>query len=204
MTTDSYKALESRRVDQELIGHLLQAFEASDTFPSTEQLEDTQPTVSIIDYPCGFGKTTTLIETIAQLSELKFLIVVQTLDEVRRVLQEAPEGRLKSPESPSTSGKTKSQQLEDLVLSGASIVITHALYERAGTLALEGGLNHYNVIIDEVPNDDGTWSVVAIWESKEHAQVAIPEIRKVWEKLTASLAGPPIIEVSGVTLREQL
>jgi len=28
----------------------------------------------------------------------------------------------------------------------------HALYERAGTLALEGGLNHYNVIIDEVPN----------------------------------------------------
>lgn len=32
-----------------------------------------------------------------------------------------------------------------------------------------------------VPNDDGTWSVVAIWESKEHAQVAIPEIRKVWE-----------------------
>ena len=55
-----------------------------------------------------------------------------------------------------------------------------------------------------VPNDDGTWSVVAIWESKEHAQVAIPEIRKVWEKLTASLAGPPIIEVSGVTLRERL
>ena len=152
MTTDSYKVLESRQVDQELISHLLQAFETSDTFRSTGQLEDTQPTISIIDYPCGFGKTTTLIETIAQLSELKFLIVVQTLDEVRRVLQEAPEGRLKSPESPSTSGKTKSQQLEDLVLSGASIVITHALYERAGTLALEGGLNHYNVIIDEVPN----------------------------------------------------
>jgi hypothetical protein len=111
MTTDIYKVLESRKVDQELISHLLQAFETADTFPSIGQLEDTQPTVSIIDYPCGFGKTTTLIETIAQLSELKFLIVVQTLDEVRRVLQEAPEGRLKSPESPSTSGKTKSQQL---------------------------------------------------------------------------------------------
>ena len=54
MTTDSYKALESRQVDQELIGHLLQAFETSDTFPSTGQLEDTQPTISIIDYPCGF------------------------------------------------------------------------------------------------------------------------------------------------------
>lgn len=55
-----------------------------------------------------------------------------------------------------------------------------------------------------VPNDDGTWSVVAIWESKEHAQVATPAIRKVWEELSANLAGPPIIEVAGVTLREQL
>ena len=42
--------------------------------------------------------------------------------------------------------------IELLVLSGASIVITHALYERAGTLALEGGVNHYHVIINEVPN----------------------------------------------------
>ena len=73
MKTYSYKALESRKVDQELISHLLQAFEASDTFPSSGQLEDKQPTISIIDYPCGFGKTTTLIETIAQLSELSFL-----------------------------------------------------------------------------------------------------------------------------------
>ena len=114
MTTDSYKALESQQVDQELISHLLQAFEASDTFPSSAKLEDTEPTISIIDYPCGFGKTSTLIQTIAQLSELKFLIVVQTLDEVRRVLEEAPEGHLKLPESPNTSRKTKSQQLEDL------------------------------------------------------------------------------------------
>ena len=28
-----------------------------------------------------------------------------------------------------------------------------------------------------IPNDDGAWSVVAIWESKGHTQVATPAIR---------------------------
>lgn len=55
-----------------------------------------------------------------------------------------------------------------------------------------------------VPNDDGSWSVVAIWEAEEFAKSATPEIRAVWDRLSARLAGPPQIETGGVTLREAL
>ena len=51
------------------------------------------------------------------------------------MLDQNTKGRLKSPEDPNHSPLTKGQQLEGFVLSSASVVITHALYERAGALA---------------------------------------------------------------------
>ena len=53
-----------------------------------------------------------------------------------------------------------------------------------------------------VPNEDGTWSVVAIWRSEEQARIATPGIRAVWKDLSSRLAGPPQIEASGVLLEE--
>ncbi|MDE0695348.1 MAG: hypothetical protein OXH76_05885 [Boseongicola sp.] len=53
-----------------------------------------------------------------------------------------------------------------------------------------------------VPNEDGTWSVVAIWRSEEQARIATPGIRSVWNDLSSRLAGPPQIEASGVLLEE--
>ncbi|MXY33031.1 MAG: hypothetical protein F4Y60_02875 [Boseongicola sp. SB0664_bin_43] len=53
-----------------------------------------------------------------------------------------------------------------------------------------------------VPNEDGTWSVVAVWRTEELAKVATPRIRQVWEDLSSRLAGPPQIEASGVVLNE--
>lgn len=53
-----------------------------------------------------------------------------------------------------------------------------------------------------VPNEDGTWSVVAIWRSEELAKIATPGIRAVWKDLISRLARPPQIEIGGVTLDE--
>ena len=77
---------------------------------------------------------------------------MQTLSEVDRLLEGTKKRPLVSPEGPESTQLSKGQQLEDFIASGASIVITHALYERAGVLAQQGGLSDYNVFIDEVPD----------------------------------------------------
>jgi hypothetical protein len=155
MFKGTYRHTDPQPTDQELHKHLSQGLKASDTFltsPTFEQDRSSEPTVNIIDYPCGFGKTEAMIAIINKRVGLKFLIVVQTLSEVDRVLEGTKERPLVSPEGPESTQLTKGQQLEDFIVSGASIVITHALYERAGVLARQGGLSDYNVFIDEVPN----------------------------------------------------
>lgn len=62
---------------------------------------------------------------------------------------------------------------------------------------IEGLIN-----VAHVPNEDGTWAVVAIWRSEELAEIATPGIRSVWKDLSSQLAGPPQIEAGGVTLDE--
>ena len=42
--------------------------------------------VTLVDHPCGFGKTNSLLSVIKDRPDLMFLIVVNTLDEVDRVL----------------------------------------------------------------------------------------------------------------------
>ena len=152
MNSYTYMLCDPQPTDQELYQSLSTCFEAIDPLSSFEQQSSPEQIVNIIDHPCGSGKTNTLIAIINERIDLKFLIVVQTLDEVKRVLDQTTKGRLKSPEDPNHSQLTKGQQLEDFVLSGASVVITHALYERAGALAWHGALRSYHVVIDEVPN----------------------------------------------------
>ena len=110
------------------------------------------PPLVIIDYPCGLGKTSALISVLDQRPNLKVLVVVQTLAEVKRMVSSAPVGRLHAPEDPGLKYRTKGEQLAPLVRAGKSIVITHKLYERVGTLAYQGAFAQYKIIIDEVPN----------------------------------------------------
>ena len=152
MFKGTYRHTDPQLTDQELHKHLSQGLKASDTFFPFERDSSSEPTVNIIDYPCGFGKTEATIAIINKRVDLKFLIVVQTLSEVDRVLEGTKKRPLVSPEGPESTQLSKGQQLEDFIVSGASIVITHALYERAGVLAQQGGLSDYNVFIDEVPD----------------------------------------------------
>ena len=68
------------------------------------------------------------------------------------MVSSAPVGRLHAPEDPGPNYRTKGEQLDPLVRAGKSIVITHKLYERVGTLAYQGAFAQYKIVIDEVPN----------------------------------------------------
>ena len=142
-----YKPPEPRVADQELYSNLHEITKEINPF------EDNRiPLITIVDYPCGLGKTNTLLSILKEKSELKVLVVVQTLSESDRIVSSLPEGRIYAPEKQGPNYNSKTAQLEQLVHQGVSIVITHSLYEKAGKIAIDGGFGGYHVIIDEVPN----------------------------------------------------
>lgn len=53
-----------------------------------------------------------------------------------------------------------------------------------------------------VPNEDGSWTVVAVWETKVNAMAAVGRIREEWERQTFKLSEPPVIETAGVGVWE--
>ena len=142
-----YQPPEPRVADQELYSNLHEITKEINPF------EDNRiPLITIVDYPCGLGKTNTLLSILKEKSELKVLVVVQTLSESDRIVSSLPEGRIYAPEKQGPNYSSKTAQLEQLVHQGVSIVITHSLYEKAGKIAIDGGFGGYHVIIDEVPN----------------------------------------------------
>lgn len=55
-----------------------------------------------------------------------------------------------------------------------------------------------------VPNDDGSWTVVAVWETKVEAMAATAKIRAEWDKIANQLAEPPTMETAGINIWESL
>ena len=108
--------------------------------------------ITLLDHPCGFGKTSSLLSVINNRPDLKFLVVVNTLDEVDRIMRGVTPGRMSAPKDAFEANANKGEQLEALLVASKSVVITHKLYEKAGRLADGGLLRDYSVIIDEVPN----------------------------------------------------
>jgi len=53
-----------------------------------------------------------------------------------------------------------------------------------------------------VPNDDGSWTVVAVWETKIDAMSAIARIDDEWERQSYKLAAPPQVETAGISIWE--
>ena len=108
-----------------------------------------QSTVTICDYPCGSGKTTSMIEGFR--SDRKYLVIVPLLTEVDRVVEWSKSTPFQQPHANDNNAPTKTESLESMVLQGQNIVATHSLFERLVHLARQGLLSDYDVIIDEVP-----------------------------------------------------
>ena len=108
-----------------------------------------QSTVTIRDYPCGSGKTTSMIEGFR--SDRKYLVIVPLLTEVDRVVEWSKSTPFQQPHANDNNAPTKTESLESMVLQGQNIAATHSLFERLVPLARQGLLRDYDIIIDEVP-----------------------------------------------------
>ena len=143
MKTNTYNSLDPHSTDQWLSKVMAECFHNSLSWDNETTM------VNLVDHPCGFGKTSSLIKTINREPNKRFLIVVPTLSEVERILKGTDSGRF---QSPSGETGTKSQDLERLIRSGVSIVTTHKLFNESANVALEGGLKDFHVVVDEVPD----------------------------------------------------
>jgi hypothetical protein len=108
-----------------------------------------QSTVTIRDYPCGSGKTTSMIEGFR--GDRKYLVIVPLLTEVDRVVEWPKSAPFQQPHANDNNAPTKTESLESMVLQGQNIAATHSLFERLVPLARQGLLRDYDIIIDEVP-----------------------------------------------------
>ena len=106
-------------------------------------------TITIKDYPCGSGKTTSMIQSFKE--NEKYLVILPELSEIDRVILETNHVTFVAPTTEDNILGTKSQSLKELLLLGQNIATTHAMYERLVPLAQEGLLDEYCIFIDEVP-----------------------------------------------------
>jgi len=119
--------------------------------------------ITLHDYPCGWGKTTDLLNSLSP--DKKYIVVVPSLDETERVQEGAARVGV-TLERPGFAGEsevciTKGKHLLDLLAAGRSVVCTHELIYRLGSAAslqthtLRGScsiISEYELIIDEVLN----------------------------------------------------
>ena len=106
-------------------------------------------TITIKDYPCGSGKTTSMIKSFKQ--EEKYLVILYYLSEVNRIIEDTTHVSFVEPIAEGNIQNTKTESLKDLLLTGRNVATTHSMYERLVPLAEEGLLDDDNIIIDEVP-----------------------------------------------------
>jgi len=106
--------------------------------------------IRVVDRPCGYGKSTSLIAEIKNhlidFPDEKILLIVPELGEVKRFLKEIGDWFYEPTTNDATS---KTGAITKLLRDGKNVVTTHSLYERIKKF--QHRLNNYHVIIDEVP-----------------------------------------------------
>lgn len=115
--------------------------------------------IYVIDALCGSGKSTTMLETIKNSSNRKWLYITPFLTEVKeRIPKELPNMKFKTP----TPGKrgSKLSDIKNLIRNGHNIASTHALFRLFDNYTINLLLDKgYTIVIDE--------SVEAITEYKD-------------------------------------
>jgi hypothetical protein len=109
-------------------------------------------TIRVIDEPCGYGKTTSLIRELKLLRDnpkpdVHVIVVVPELSEITRYQDQLGKDWL--PEPLVKDGANKTDALIALLMKRSNIITTHSLYERIRWF--ENLLAPYHVIVDEVP-----------------------------------------------------
>lgn len=73
-----------------------------------------------------------------------------------------------------------------------------AEFEREMRAALRPHQIEGLISTSHVPNEDGSWTVVAVWETKVNAMAARDMIRQEWDRQSFKLADAPKIETAGI------
>lgn len=123
-------------------------YQVSKCIPLKERTDLTRPQsakIRIIDRPCGTGKTTEIIGSFKP--GTRYLVVVQLLSEVERVIRDASVAFC---QPSNVDQSTKASHLELLLLEGRNVVTTHALFREISDMAERGLADNYHIIIDEV------------------------------------------------------
>lgn len=121
--------------------------------------------VTIIDRPCGTGKTTRMIAGLK--ADQRYLVVTPLLSECVRIIRDAKVAFMQ-PEvlQDDPNIDTKKSHLITLLETGKNVVTTHAMFNNLADVANMGLLEGYNIIIDEVMSvvDDGYRAKKKTWE----------------------------------------
>lgn len=125
--------------------------------------------IRIVDRPCGYGKSSEILSRFRKGEN--YLTVVPSLSEIDRYIEGAYKISGFRLTQPVDADGRKSDHAEKLIRQGKSLVCTHALYFRLGTIATQAHedvvavkfdgknppsvqtkhmLDEYNLIIDEV------------------------------------------------------
>lgn len=103
---------------------------------------------TVIDAPCGAGKTSWAIQYINERPEESFIYCTPFLDEIERIRQSCGEDRFVEPQN---YGITKIEDFNRILASGKSVAVTHVTFLNATDetiqLIYEG---EYTLILDEV------------------------------------------------------
>lgn len=103
--------------------------------------------ITIIDSPCGRGKTTYAINYINERPAGNFVYITPFLKEVERVIEQTNKRFVQ----PSNLGKGKYESLVNLFNNNKDIVSTHSLFSKCSQSVAENiKMGHYTLILDEV------------------------------------------------------
>ncbi|TGN67329.1 hypothetical protein E4L95_05340 [Paracoccus liaowanqingii] len=132
---------------------------------SIDAIQRTPADTVIVDYPCGFGKSTRMIAGLRDNPDQQVLIVVPDLEQVRQLIADAHRHGVKlyqplsdaaAREDKATGSpfdflhETKRDALQALIQAGHNVITTHKLYSEIAVLARSGMLQNVEVHIDEV------------------------------------------------------
>ena len=81
--------------------------------------------IKIIDYPCGSGKTTRMIENFKE--DQKYLVILPLLCEIKRVIKASKGIEFVQPDENDNKHGTKTSSLEAQLLLGSNIATTHEM-----------------------------------------------------------------------------
>ena len=108
--------------------------------------------VTIIDSPCGRGKTTYAINYINERPSDNFVYITPFLKEVERVIEQTKfNGADKRFVQPANLGNGKMDSLINLFHNNMDIVSTHSLFSKCSQSVADNiRIGHYTLILDEV------------------------------------------------------